>query len=134
MASDSKDKGKDKDKEKKPKPKPDEKAKGGKPAGDKPAKDKPPKDKSSKADEAAAAPETPKPAPPPRPPADPRLKVVKKFRGRFLPKGPLRDRLNALMTRWNSGDDHGGVTHDELKSLHRDWVASRERKRKPTAV
>jgi hypothetical protein len=73
---------------------------------------------------AAAAPAAP------RTPADPRLKVLKKFKGRFLPKGPLRDRLKALITRWDSGDDHGGVTFDELKSLHNDWKTSRERKAK----
>src|SRR5262249_32638827 len=61
----------------------------------------------------------------PRPPADPRLKVLKKFHGKFLPRGPLRDRLKALMERWNSGADHGGVTVEELKSLHHDWKAAR---------
>jgi hypothetical protein len=65
-----------------------------------------------------------------REPPDMRLKVLKKFRGRFLPKGPLRERLKALMTRWDSGDDHGGVTFDELKALHNDWKASREKKGK----
>jgi hypothetical protein len=63
--------------------------------------------------------------PAPRPPADPRLKVLKKFYGKFLPRGPLRDRHKALMARWNSGEDHGGVTVDELKSLHEDWKKAR---------
>lgn len=66
-------------------------------------------------------------------PADPRLKVMKKFRGRFLPKGPLRDRLKALMVRWDSGEDHGGVTVDELRSLHADWKASRDKSSKKQA-
>ena len=82
----------------------------------------------------AAATATPAPAPPPRTPADPRLKVVKKLTARFLPKGPLRDRLKVLMTRWNSGDDHGGVTLEELKGLHTDWKTLRERKRKPASA
>jgi hypothetical protein len=89
--------------------------------------------KKDKAAAAATAPEpaaAPKPEAPKPPPADTRLKVLKKFRGRFLPKGPLRDRLKALMTRWDSGEDHGGVTFDELKSLHNDWKASREKKAK----
>ena len=64
---------------------------------------------------------------PKRAPVDLRLKVLKKFRGRFLPKGPLRERLKALMTRWDSGDEHGGVTFEELKALHTDWRASREK-------
>jgi len=98
------------------------------------AKDKTKKKKAdpaaAPADAAAAA--TPAPAAPaaPRPPADPRLKVLKKFQGRFLPKGPLRERLTGLMTRWNSGDDHGNVTVEELKSLHEDWKASREKRAK----
>jgi hypothetical protein len=61
----------------------------------------------------------------PRPPADPRLKLLKKFHGKFLPKGELRDRHKALMKRWDSGEDHGGVTADELKSLLEAWRASR---------
>lgn len=93
------------------------------------------KEKKPKKEKAAAAPaETAAAAPAPaaepaapRTPADPRLKVWKKFKGRFLPKGPLRDRLEAITTKWNSGDDHGGVTFDELKSLHNDWKASREK-------
>ncbi len=63
----------------------------------------------------------------PRPPADLRLKVLKKFHGKFLPKGVLRERYNALMTRWNSGEDHGGVTLEELKGLLADWRATREK-------
>jgi hypothetical protein len=102
----------------------------GKPA--KPVKEK--KEKKVKAaPEAAPAVAEAKPAKapePPRPPADPRLKVMKKFRGRFLPKGPLRERLKAIMARWDSGEDHGGVTFEELKSLHVDWKAGREKKAK----
>ena len=80
------------------------------------------------AKEAAAAAEKEKKAKAaPRPPADPRLKVLKKFHGKFLPKGPLRDRYKALMERWNSGEDHGGVTVEELKALLADWRASREK-------
>ena len=68
-----------------------------------------------------------KPKAEPRPPADPRLKFIKKFHGKFLPRGPLRDRLKVLMERWDSGEDHGGVTVEELKSLYKDWKASREK-------
>jgi len=42
-----------------------------------------------------------------------RLKVLKKFHGKFLPKGVLRERYKAIMERWNSGEDHGGVTLEE---------------------
>jgi hypothetical protein len=79
------------------------------------------------ADAAAKEPKEEKPKAPPRPPADPRLKFLKKFHGKFLPRGPLRDRHRALMDRWNSGEDHGGVTAEELKSLYNDWKASREK-------
>ncbi len=75
----------------------------------------------AKAKDAAA------PAAPVRPPADPRLKLLKKFHGKFLPKGVLRDRHKALMERWNSGDDHGGVTVEELKALLDDWRGTREK-------
>jgi hypothetical protein len=64
---------------------------------------------------------------PERKPADPRLKVLKKFHGKFLPKGVLRDRYKAIMDRWNSGDDHGGVTVEELKGLLDDWRGTREK-------
>lgn len=101
----------------------------GKPA--KPVKEKKAKPAAEAAPVAEAKPA--KPPEPPRPPADPRLKVMKKFRGRFLPKGPLRDRLKAITARWDSGEDHGGVTVEELKSLHGDWKASREKKSKKTA-
>ena len=79
---------------------------------------------------AKAKPEAPakaKPEAPPRPPADPRLKVLKKFHGKFLPKGVLRDRHKAIMERWNSGEDHGGVTVEELKALLDDWKGTREK-------
>jgi hypothetical protein len=91
---------------------------------------KPKKEKAKAAPDAAAEKEAPKeekPKPAPRPPADLRLKVLKKFYGKFLPRGPLRDRHKALMTRWNSGEEHGGVTVEELKSLLEDWRASREK-------
>jgi hypothetical protein len=111
----------------------------------KPAKgDKPPKaEKPAAAGEAQAKPKKVKAAdsagekektkeekakPAPRPPADLRLKVLKKFHGKFLPRGPLRDRLKALLDRWNSDDDHGGVALEELKSLHDDWKAARANK------
>lgn len=67
------------------------------------------------------------PAAPPRPAPDARLKLLKKFHGKFLPKGVLRDRHTAIMTRWNSGDDHGGVTADELRKLLDDWKGTREK-------
>ena len=62
-----------------------------------------------------------------KPAADPRLKVLKKFQGKFLPKGVLRDRYKAIMDRWNSGDDHGGVTVEQLKTLLDDWRGTREK-------
>ena len=107
-----------------PKPKPTgDKAK---PAAGKAEKAEKPKKKVEAAPaEAAPVAKAPAEPPKPRPPADPRLKVLKKFAGRFLPKGPLRERHKALMTRWNSGDDHGGVTVEELKALLDDWRASR---------
>ncbi len=105
------------------------------PSGDAAGKAKEPKEKDkekakAKAEAAAekdkeAAKEKEKPKAAPRPPADPRLKVLKKFYGKFLPRGPLRDRHKALMTRWNSGEDHGAVTLDELKTLYDDWKAVR---------
>ena len=112
----------DKDKAAKaPKP-----AKSGKPA---PSGEAKPKAKAKPASDAAdaKAKEVPaeKPKPAPRPPADLRLKVLKKFYGKFLPRGPLRDRHKALMARWNSGEEHGGVTLDELKSLFEDWKKAR---------
>jgi hypothetical protein len=73
-------------------------------------------------------------APPAPAPADPRLKVLKKFRGKFLPKGVLRERHKALMVRWDSAEDHGGVTVEELKVLLSDWRGTREKPpRKPSA-
>ncbi|MDR3634907.1 MAG: hypothetical protein P4L84_13975 [Isosphaeraceae bacterium] len=94
----------------------DEKA----PKAEKPAK-------AAKAETEVQAPKAEKAAAPPRPPADPRLKLLKKFHGKFLPRGPLRDRFKVLTERWNSGEDHGGVTAAELKSLLDDWRASREK-------
>lgn len=87
------------------------------------------KEKKAKApaESTAVAPKPAAPPPPPRPPADLRLKVLKKFYGKFLPKGVLRDRHTALMERWNSGEDHGGVTVEELKALLDDWKGTREK-------
>ena len=108
-----------------------------KPAHDKPVKEKKPKAPAeAKAADPAAPPPEPKakPVEAPRAPADPRLKVLKKFEGRFLPKGVLRERHKAIMDRWNSSDDHGGVTVDELKTLLDDWKGTREKPpRKPKA-
>lgn len=119
---------KDADKDKKPKPKAPAKD----PKAEAKDKDKAKKPKQEGAE--AAAPAEEKKPEAPRPPADPRLKYVKKFHGRFLPRGPLRDRHKALFDRWNSGDDHGGVTVEELKSLHADWMASRAKPAKKTAA
>ncbi len=66
-------------------------------------------------------------AAPVRQPADPRLKYMKKFHGKFLPKGVLRERFKGIMDRWNSGDDHGNVTVEELKTLLDDWRGTREK-------
>jgi len=91
----------------------------------KPKKPKPAADAAAEKEKEKAKEEKAKPAP--RPPADPRLKVLKKFYGKFLPRGPLRDRHKTLMARWNSGEDHGGVTVEELRSLHEDWKSARAR-------
>jgi hypothetical protein len=98
-----------------------------KPAHPGDAQAKPKKAKAAPDAAAAKEKEAPveKPKPAPRPPADPRLKVLKKFYGKFLPRGPLRDRHKQLMARWNSGEDHGDVTLDELKSLLEDWRKAR---------
>lgn len=66
-----------------------------------------------------------KAVPEPRKPADPRLKYMKKMKGRFLPKGALRDRHKAILVRWSSGEDHGNVTIEELRSLFEDWRTTR---------
>jgi hypothetical protein len=116
------------DKEKPAKPaKPAKEHKEAKPAPSGEAQAKPKKAKPAADAAAAKEKEAPaeKPKPPPRPPADPRLKFLKKFYGKFLPRGPLRERHKTLMARWNSGEDHGGVTVDELKSLHEDWKKAR---------
>lgn len=109
-------------------------AKAKKPAGNKPKKpvEEKPKKKDKPKEVAAEAPVAEaKPAPEPRKPADPRLKYLKKFKGRFLPKGPLRDRHKILLDRWNSGEDHGGVTVEELKALFDEWKLARQ---KPTGA
>jgi hypothetical protein len=87
-----------------------------------------------KNDEAAAAEAKPAAPAAPSKPADIRLKVYKKFQGRFLPKGPLRERLKAIQTRWDSDENHGGVTVEELKTLLADWRASRENPKKKAAA
>jgi hypothetical protein len=117
----------EKDKHKdKPKAKPA--AQGGQ---DQAKKDKPkakPSPEEAAAKEVAAAAEKEKKAKAaPRPPADPRLKYLKKFYGKFLPRGPLRDRHKGLMQRWDAGEDHGGVTVEDLKSLYEDWKKAREK-------
>jgi hypothetical protein len=83
------------------------------------------------AKEAAAAATTAAPPAPARSPADPRLKVLKKFRGKFLPKGVLRERYKAIIARWDSSEDHGGVTVEELKALLDDWRGTREKPPRP---
>ena len=140
MSSKDADKGKDKEKSKaKPHPQGDGKQQKAEAKAAK-EKDKEKDKKAKEGDAAKAAKEEKakeeKPKAPPRPPADPRLKVLKKFHGRFLPRGPLRDRLKGLMDRWNSGEDHGGVTVEELKALHNDWTAARQKpsKKKATAA
>ena len=39
-----------------------------------------------------------------------------------------------LMERWNSGEEHGGVTVEELKSLYEDWKADRAKRRRPAVT
>ncbi len=92
-----------------------------KPAAPKKEKEK---DKAAKP-EKAEAPKKEKEKAPPRPPADPRMKYLKKLRGRFLPKGELRERHQAILRRWSSGEDHGGVTVEEVRGLYEAWKASR---------
>jgi hypothetical protein len=123
-----KDKQKDKPKAKPPAPSGQDQAK--EQAKKDKAKAKAAADAASEKEKAAAA-EKEKPKAPPRPPADPRMKYYKKFHGKFLPRGPLRDRLKALMQRWDSGEDHGGVTVEELRSLYEDWKADRAKRRRP---
>jgi hypothetical protein len=138
MATKDADKGKDKEKEK-------EKSKAkAHPQGDpkqqkaeaKAAKEKEKdKAKAKEGAEPAKAAKEEKAKAPPRPPADPRLKYLKKFHGRFLPRGPLRDRLKLLLGRWNSGAEHGEVTVEELKALYNDWKTARQKPaRKTTRV
>jgi len=111
--------------EKKPKPKPS-------PEAAEKAKAKAEKGKEKEKEKDAAALEKERaPKAPPRPPADPRLKVLKKFHGKFLPRGPLRDRYKVLMERWNSGESHDGVTAEELKSLYDDWKRARTKPPRP---
>ena len=69
-----------------------------------------------------------------RPAPDLRLRVLKKFKGKFLPKGPLRERHRELMKRWDSGEEHGGVTVEELKGLLEDWRTDRALRRNPKAA
>lgn len=88
---------------------------------------KPKKEAAPKEEAAVKVEEAPKPVAAPRAPADPRLKVLKKFKGKFLPKGVLRVRYAAIMARWDSGEDHGGVTVEELKTLLDDWRGTREK-------
>ena len=131
MAADSKGKDKDK-KDKKPAPK----AQQGKDKQQSaPGKEAKAKAKVKKPAAEAAVVEAPKVAPPkPKVPADPRRKYIKKFKSRFLPRGPLRDRHRAILTRWDSGEDHGGVTVEEVKSLFQDWQAARAKPRKAVKV
>lgn len=101
-----------------------------KPKDGKPPKEAKVKVKSKKAEAAVAVVEAPAPvkAPEaPRQPPDLRLKVLKKFHGKFLPKGVLRVRHKAIMDRWNSGEDRGNVTVEELKTLLDDWRGTREK-------
>jgi len=131
MADKDKDKAKDKDKQK-AHAKPEAQSQRDKDKAKASEKDKEKakakaKEKEASDAAAAAAAKEEKAKAPPRPPADPRLKFLKKFHGKFLPRGPLRDRHKTLMERWNSGEEHGGVTADELKSLYTDWKVSREK-------
>ena len=90
--------------------------------------------KAKREPKAKAEPKAPAEPEAPAKPVDRRLKVLKRFYGKFLPKGVLRDRQKAIMERWNSGEDHGGVTIEELKALLDDWLGTREKPpRKPKA-
>jgi hypothetical protein len=61
---------------------------------------------------------------------DPRLKLIKRFEARYLPKGALRDRWKAIRAKWYADAEHTGVTLDELKALKADWAKAREAKGK----
>jgi hypothetical protein len=122
MAAESKSKGKDPAAPKAKPASPEDQAK------PKQKKAKPAETKETK----EAAPQEKAPPPKPKAPADPRLKLLKKFAGKFLPKGPLRERYKALMARWNSGEDHGGVTVAELCALLDDWRATRAKPARAT--
>jgi hypothetical protein len=65
-------------------------------------------------------------------PADLRLKLVKRFENRYLPKGELRDRWKAIRAKWLADESHTGVTLEELKALKADWAKARAA-RKPKA-
>jgi hypothetical protein len=94
------------------------------------------KAKAAKAAEAAAPAAAPaeKPAPPPRKPVDPRARAFKKLKGRCLPKGPLREQHRALLVRWNSSEDHGDVTAEEVKGLVDAWKAARAKPARATTA
>jgi len=95
------------------------------------AKQKPEaKEKKAKAPAEPPAGAEPKAPPPPRMPFDPRLRLLKRFRSKLLPKGDLRDRYHALMARWDSRGDHGGVTAQELKALFDDRKSAREKSKR----
>ncbi|MEI7922625.1 MAG: hypothetical protein WCJ40_12020 [Planctomycetota bacterium] len=63
--------------------------------------------------------------------ADPRLKLIKRFEDRFLPKGVLRDRWKVIRAKWFADAEHTGVTLEELKALKVDWRTARESKTRP---
>jgi hypothetical protein len=63
--------------------------------------------------------------------ADPRLKLIKRFEDRFLPKGVLRDRWKVIRAKWFADAEHTGVTIEELKALKVDWRTARESKTRP---
>jgi hypothetical protein len=118
------------------KPKPEKKKpEPGEPKAEKPKSDGKGEGKKAKADAGAEAAEgkgkgKEKPPEPKRAPIDPRVKVYKKFHGKFLPRGPLRDRWTELKKRWDSTPEHGGVTVEELKSLLAEWKADRAKRGK----
>ncbi len=99
----------------------------GKPKAEKPKVEaKEHKEKKAKPSAEATDADTPKPPPPPRMPSDPRIKILKQFHAKLLPRGDLRDRYRVLLQRWDSSEDHGGVTVNELQTLLNDRKSDRD--------
>jgi len=67
-------------------------------------------------------------------PTDLRMKLIRRFENRYLPKGELRDRWKAIRAKWLADETHSGVTLEELKTLKTDWQKAREARKPKTKV